>query len=53
MSFEDHLFFCAPNRLIIREGARHDLAPLLKKLGHGTGVPHHRRSGNEGSRIYA
>ncbi len=38
MSFEDHLFFCAPNRLIIREGARHDLAPLLKKLGHGTGV---------------
>lgn len=38
MNFEDHLFFCAPNRLIIKEGARHDLAPLLEKLGHRNGV---------------
>lgn len=38
MNFEDHLFFCAPNRLIIKEGARRDLAPLLEKLGHRNGV---------------
>lgn len=38
MRFDDHLFFCAPSRLIIREGARHDLAPLLAKLGYRHGV---------------
>lgn len=38
MSFDDHLFFCAPSRLIIREGARHDLPALLAKLGHRHGI---------------
>ncbi|PJX20966.1 alcohol dehydrogenase [Advenella sp. S44] len=38
MNFDDHLFFCAPSRLIIREGARHDLAPLLAKLGYRSGI---------------
>lgn len=38
MSFDDHLFFCGPSRLIVREGARHDLAPLLARLGHRSGV---------------
>ena len=38
MIFDDQLFFCAPSRLIIREGARHDLAPLLAKLGYRSGI---------------
>ncbi|HLU02006.1 MAG TPA: iron-containing alcohol dehydrogenase [Advenella sp.] len=38
MTFDDHLFFCAPSRLIIREGARHDLPALLAKLGYHSGI---------------
>ncbi|AHG65115.1 iron-containing alcohol dehydrogenase [Advenella mimigardefordensis] len=38
MNIDDHLFFCAPSRLIIREGARHDLPALLAKLGYHNGI---------------
>jgi len=38
MNVDDHLFFCAPSRLIIREGARHDLPALLAKLGYRNGI---------------
>lgn len=38
MNVDDHLFFCAPSRLIIREGARHELPALLAKLGYRNGI---------------
>ena len=38
MTINDHLFFCAPARLIIREGARHELPALLARLGFRKGV---------------
>lgn len=38
MTINDHLFFCAPARLVIREGARHELPALLARLGFRKGV---------------
>lgn len=38
MRAEDLVHFCAPGRLIIRPGARHELPALLARLGHRHGL---------------